>query len=53
MNLIFGLGGTLVDSSLGVFVALTNVMSEYWICYPDELSPQLIGPALREMLINW
>jgi hypothetical protein len=53
MNLIFGLGKTLVDSSLGVFVAHANVMSEYWICYPDELSPELIGPAMREMLINW
>lgn len=52
MNLIFDLDGTLVDSAPGILTTLTFVLAEHGLKYADQLTPKLIGPPLREMLVE-
>ena len=52
MNIIFDLDGTLVNSAPGVLDALGYVIEKHEIESPVELSADLIGPPLREMLIR-
>lgn len=52
MNLIFDLDGTLVDSAPGVLSSLAHVIEKHQISYPDNLTSEIIGPPLREMLIK-
>jgi phosphoglycolate phosphatase len=52
MNIIFDLDGTLVNSAPGVLDALSYVIEKHEIESPVALSVDLIGPPLREMLIQ-
>lgn len=52
MNIIFDLDGTLVNSASGVLDALSYVIEKHEIESPVELSTDLIGPPLREILIR-
>lgn len=52
MNIIFDLDGTLVNSAPGVLDALRHVIEKHEIKCPIELSADLIGPPLREMLVR-
>ena len=50
MNLIFDLDGTLVDSATGVLSALHHVIVEHQIPHGNELTSELIGPPLRDIV---
>ncbi|MBT8549395.1 HAD hydrolase-like protein [Polynucleobacter paneuropaeus] len=52
MNIIFDLDGTLINSAPGVLGSLSYVMKKHQIDDPAALSPDLIGPPLREILIK-
>ena len=52
MNIIFDLDGTLIKSAPGVIDSLYYVMKKHQIDDPDALFPDLIGPPLREILLN-
>ena len=52
MNVIFDLDGTLINSAPGVLGALRYAMKKHQIDSPTILSADLIGPPLREILIE-
>ena len=51
-NIIFDLDGTLIDSSYGVLASLSQVCLENNINFERPISKTIIGPPLKETLIN-
>lgn len=52
MNIIFDLDGTLIDSAPGILSTLMFVVSEHKIDCIDKLKPEIVGPPLRELLVE-